>query len=85
MVKANPFSFSLVHRDMAANDAMDVDSKSSSHPHDAKSPSPNYKLRFILSGHTSSISSIKFSPDGSLLASAGALNLSLDASSVPMS
>ncbi|KAF8912836.1 WD40-repeat-containing domain protein [Gymnopilus junonius] len=33
---------------------------------------PNYKLRYILSGHRLSISAIKFSPDGSILASAGA-------------
>lgn len=34
-------------------------------------PSPNYQLRAILSGHKLSISAIKFSPDGSMLASAG--------------
>lgn len=33
---------------------------------------PSYRAKFILSGHTMSISSLKFSPDGSLLASAGA-------------
>jgi COMPASS component SWD3 len=70
---------------MSANDAMDVDSKGSSNTQDAKAPSPNYKLRFILSGHTSSISSIKFSPDGSLLASAGAPIHLPDALFVPMS
>ena len=31
----------------------------------------NYKSQLILSGHNKSISSIKFSPDGNLLASAG--------------
>lgn len=33
---------------------------------------PNYHAKFILSGHAMSISSLKFSPDGSLLASSGA-------------
>ena len=32
---------------------------------------PNYKPHLILSGHNKSISSVKFSPDGNLLASAG--------------
>lgn len=34
---------------------------------------PNYELRFILSGHMQSVSSLKFSPDGSMLASAGVI------------
>ena len=34
-------------------------------------PKPNYKCQFILSGHTMSISSVDFSPDGNVLASAG--------------
>lgn len=32
---------------------------------------PQYALKYILSGHTRSISSIKFSPDGTMLASSG--------------
>lgn len=34
---------------------------------------PSYRGRYILSGHSLSISSVKFSPDGSLLASSGML------------
>ena len=38
----------------------------------------NYKPHLILSGHNKSISSVKFSPDGNLLASAGvSLSVSL--------
>ncbi|KAK7463759.1 WD domain protein [Stygiomarasmius scandens] len=33
---------------------------------------PNFRQKYILSGHSKSISSLKFSPDGSLLASSGA-------------
>ena len=36
------------------------------------SRNPRYNLRYTLSGHRQSISSLKFSPDGSILASAGA-------------
>jgi COMPASS component SWD3 len=32
---------------------------------------PKYKLKYTMGGHTMSISSLKFSPDGSSLASAG--------------
>lgn len=47
------------------------------HPVTPQSPDaplkPKYKLRYTLSGHTMSISSLKFSPDGSILASSGGL------------
>ncbi len=40
-------------------------------PTSASGPVPNYQLRIILSGHKASIASIAFSPDGTMLASAG--------------
>ena len=40
------------------------------------SSKPNYRLKYTMGGHTMSISSIKFSPDGSTLASAGMLHTS---------
>ena len=36
---------------------------------------PSYEPRFMLSGHTMSVSSVKFSPDGAMLASAGEFHL----------
>lgn len=38
---------------------------------------PNYQLRHTLRGHTQSISAVKFSPDGTLVASCGMFPLVL--------
>ena len=40
-------------------------------PNASQSSEPVYQVKFIMSGHTRSVSSLKFSPDGTMLASAG--------------
>ena len=45
-------------------------------PQPTRQQKPNYKVQYILSGHTMSISSLKFSPDGSVLASSGVFTFS---------
>lgn len=58
-------------------DSMYIDSPNGPAPITPISPTPdqnrppNYKLRYTMSGHTLSISSLKFSRDGSMLASCG--------------
>ncbi len=39
------------------------------------SETPNYKTKYILAGHTRSLAAIKFSPDGTMLASCGEYQL----------
>lgn len=38
---------------------------------------PHYQLQHTMRGHTSSVSAVKFSPDGTLLASCGRQNIVL--------
>eukprot|EP00959_Pyramimonas_sp_CCMP1952_P448965 9401005-Pyramimonas_sp.AAC.1 len=53
---------------------MDTASASTGAGSEAKGSKPSYRLLHTLQGHTSSVSSVKFSPDGTMLATASADN-----------
>jgi WD40 repeat protein len=59
----------------AAAEDVTADEVKSQHLSDGAASStddvPNYKTKYIMSGHARSISAIKFSPDGTMLASCG--------------
>lgn len=57
--------------------APDVEMKVQDEVKQATPQKPNYKLQYSLSGHTMSVSSLKFSPDGTMLVSAGGSQLAL--------
>ena len=61
--------------DGATPEAVKMEDTKPSTPNDMTPPvsdgTPNYRTKYIMSGHARSIAAIKFSPDGTMLASCG--------------
>lgn len=62
--------------------APDVEMKVPDEVNQPTTQKPNYKLQYSLSGHTMSVSSLKFSPDGTMLVSAGGSHLRISLNSL---
>ncbi len=69
--KQTPHIFSEGNAAILPSEPLQEDARRNENSMTSGGSKPQYKLRNILSGHTRSISSLKFSPDGSMLASSG--------------